>query len=110
MIGSTSKPLVERIENPESDVVSVAHQGAGVPQAWSAAHVSTMPSLSEILINDTDHLIQSHMISIKNVGKKPVTYLMTHKTAPTFNTFESGGDRVNEDDYERAWSIDFEVE
>lgn len=90
MIGSTSKPLVERIENPESDVVSVAHQGAGVPQAWSAAHVSTIPSLSKILINDTDHLIRSHTISIKNVGKKPVTYLMTHKAAPTFNTFESG--------------------
>ncbi|PSN72515.1 subtilase [Corynespora cassiicola Philippines] len=65
----------------------VAQQGAGLLQAWEAAHVTTLLSPSSIMFNDTDYLKSSVSFTITNTENQEVTYNISSVGAATAYTF-----------------------
>jgi hypothetical protein len=61
----------------------VPQQGAGLVQAYDAAHANTLLSVSSISFNDTDHFLSSTNFTISNLGTQEVTYSLSHIGAAT---------------------------
>ncbi|KAF9876801.1 hypothetical protein CkaCkLH20_05647 [Colletotrichum karsti] len=73
----------------------VAQQGAGLVQAWDAAHATTILSSSGISFNDTDNFIGEHTFSVKNTASEEVTYKLGHAKSITVYTFTPGEVQLN---------------
>ncbi|KAI0405448.1 peptidase S8/S53 domain-containing protein [Xylaria palmicola] len=90
LIASTANP---RLYNPGSGNTNlhapVAQVGAGLVQAYDAAYATTLLSKSYLAFNDTDNLDRTLRFSIKNLGKKPVTYKLGSVSAATAYTFSN---------------------
>ncbi|KAI0872073.1 peptidase S8/S53 domain-containing protein [Hypoxylon argillaceum] len=88
LIASTANP---RLYNEGSGAVGlrapVAQVGAGLVQAYDAAYTTTLLSKSYLAFNDTDHLDSTLEFTIKNLGKKAVTYKLGSVGALTAYTF-----------------------
>lgn len=54
-----------------------AQQGAGLVQAYDAAHATTILGVSSISFNDTDHLTSGNF-TIRNLGTDEVTYSLSN--------------------------------
>lgn len=65
----------------------VAQQGAGLIQAYAAAHAKTLLSVSSLGFNDTDHLVPTANFTIKNTGSEAITYALGSVGAATAYTF-----------------------
>ncbi|KDN40500.1 hypothetical protein RSAG8_08120, partial [Rhizoctonia solani AG-8 WAC10335] len=65
---------------------TAAHQGAGLIQVYDAIKNTGYMTPSELLLNDTVYFKKSHKLTIKNTGKRAVTYGLTHVPAGTANT------------------------
>ncbi|KAL7785618.1 subtilisin-like protein [Trichoderma ceciliae] len=72
------------------ELAPVAQQGAGLAQAYKAAHVSTLLSVSNIAFNDTDNFVKKTSFAIKNTGKRSVTYTIGHTPSLTMYTYGNG--------------------
>ncbi|KAI1117033.1 peptidase S8/S53 domain-containing protein [Nemania sp. NC0429] len=88
LIASTANP---RLYNAGSGVSSihapVAQVGAGLVQAYDAAYATTLLSKSYLAFNDTENLERTLKFSIKNLGRKAVTYKLGSVGAATAYTF-----------------------
>jgi len=65
----------------------VPQQGAGTIQAYDAAYVTTLLSVSSLSFNDTDNHVESHNFTIENRGRSSVIYTLGHVGAITAYTF-----------------------
>jgi len=66
----------------------VAQQGAGLIQAYDAAHTTTLLSVSSLSFNDTDHFIQKTNFTIRNLGTEEVSYSLSNMVAATAYTLD----------------------
>ncbi|KAK4097607.1 subtilisin-like protein [Parathielavia hyrcaniae] len=91
VLSATAHPNVFRYGGQSLPVLApVPQQGAGLIQAWDAAHATTLLSLSSLSFNDTDNFNPVQNFSISNTGKSAVTYRLTHVGAATAYTFREG--------------------
>lgn len=72
------------------ELAPVAQQGAGLAQAYKAAHATTFLSVSNIAFNDTDNFVKKTSFAIKNTGKRSVTYTLGHTPSLTMYTYGNG--------------------
>lgn len=84
LISTTAKPITTL---NSTDLEPVAHQGAGIIQAWDAVHSTGIVSTSKFALNDTDNFAGTQKFTIKNGGKEEVTYTLSNQVAASFNTF-----------------------
>ncbi|KAJ8120655.1 hypothetical protein ONZ43_g2690 [Nemania bipapillata] len=88
LIASTANPRLFNTGSGASSLrAPVAQVGAGLVQAYDAAYTTTLLSKSYLAFNDTDHLDKTLQFSIKNLGKKAVTYKLGSIGALTAYTF-----------------------
>ncbi|KAM0265373.1 hypothetical protein ACHAQJ_000215 [Trichoderma viride] len=73
-----------------NELAPVAQQGAGLAQAYAAAHATTLLSVSNIAFNDTDNFVKKTSFAIKNTGKRSVTYTIGHTPTLTMYTYGNG--------------------
>ncbi|KAH7102093.1 subtilisin-like protein [Auriculariales sp. MPI-PUGE-AT-0066] len=69
-----------------SKLESLAHQGAGLVNAFSAISLRTTISPTELSLNDTAHWNGRHTITIKNDADAAQTYQIRHIPAVTVET------------------------
>ncbi|KAL5632826.1 hypothetical protein ACGC1H_005690 [Rhizoctonia solani] len=73
--------------NKTSSLLETAsHQGAGLIQVYDAIKSAGSMIPSELSLNDTVYFRKSQKLTIKNTGKRAVTYELTHVPAGTANT------------------------
>ncbi|KAK4041343.1 peptidase S8/S53 domain-containing protein [Parachaetomium inaequale] len=91
VLSSTARPNLFRLDGQSLPLLApVAQQGAGLLQAWDAAHATTLLSVSSLSFNDTDHFNPVQDFSITNTGKTAVTYSLSNVGAATAYTFRDG--------------------
>jgi hypothetical protein len=73
-----------------NELAPVAQQGAGLAQAYDAAHATTLLSVSNIAFNDTDNFVKKTSFAIKNTGKRSVTYTLGQTPTLTMYTYGNG--------------------
>ncbi|OTB18600.1 hypothetical protein K445DRAFT_346337 [Daldinia sp. EC12] len=89
LVSATAKPKVWFDgETAHNDILApVTQQGAGIVQAWDAAHSYTILSESSISFNDSDHFVGERTFTIQNTASEDVTYFLGHTKALTMYTF-----------------------
>jgi hypothetical protein len=65
-------------------------QGAGLVQAYDAAHTTTIVDVSSLQFNDTAHMAKNLSFTISNKGQAEVTYKLGHSKAATVYAFTEG--------------------
>ncbi|PTB70252.1 subtilisin-like protein [Trichoderma citrinoviride] len=73
-----------------NELAPVAQQGAGLAQAYNAAHTTTLLNVPNIAFNDTDNFVKETSFTIKNTGKQSVTYTIGQTPALTMYTYGNG--------------------
>ncbi|KAJ6443769.1 subtilisin [Purpureocillium lavendulum] len=63
-----------------------AQQGGGLVQAYDAAYATMVIEPSGLAFNDTDNFKKELKFKIQNIGKKEVTYKLSHVSAITMYT------------------------
>ncbi|TQV92777.1 subtilisin [Cordyceps javanica] len=76
---------------PQGAPFSVALQGAGLVQAWNAAHASTIVRPTSLAFNDTDHRVPTLSLSITNGAKSDVQYQLSNVAAELVHTLNEKG-------------------
>jgi subtilisin family serine protease len=61
-------------------------QGAGLIQAYDAAHATALLSVGSISFNDTDNFLESAEFTITNLGDDEITFALSHVPAGTAYT------------------------
>lgn len=84
------KPWNDGTTAHDDILAPVPQQGAGLVQAWDAAHATTILGSTGISFNDSDHFIGEHAFSVKNTAAEEVTYKLGHAKAVTVYTFTPG--------------------
>ncbi|KAF9691272.1 hypothetical protein EKO04_010922 [Ascochyta lentis] len=90
----TSKPLAwhdGKTAHPEI-LAPVAQQGAGIVQAWDAAHTSLEIDVDSLMLNDTEHFVGSHTFSVTNTGSADEIFELKHRKAVTMYTMDPQAD------------------
>lgn len=96
VISATSEPKQWNDGVKAHDILApIPQQGAGLVQAFDAAHVTTILSINGISFNDSDHFVGRHSFSIHNTGAEDVTYVLAHARAATVYTFTPGSATLN---------------
>lgn len=92
LLSSTAKPQapIGSGNNTSGLLASVAQQGAGLVQAYDAAHSTIILGSDGIALNDTDNFVGAQSFSIQNTGSSDVTFTLGHTKAVTMNTFREG--------------------
>ncbi|POS74434.1 serine endopeptidase [Diaporthe helianthi] len=67
-----------------------AQQGSGLVQAYDAAYVTSLLSVSSLSFNDTDNILPVQNFTVFNTGKSSVEYTLGHVGAATGYTLPSG--------------------
>lgn len=84
VISATARPLNWHNGTAPSDILApVAQQGGGLVQAYQAAYATTILSLSNLALNDSDHFIPEHTFTVENIGATDVTYRLGHTKSAT---------------------------
>ncbi|KAK1255727.1 hypothetical protein MKX07_007986 [Trichoderma sp. CBMAI-0711] len=73
-----------------TELAPVAQQGAGLAQAYEAAHTTTLLNVPNIAFNDTDNFVKKTSFTIHNTGKQSVTYSIGQTPALTMYTYGDG--------------------
>ncbi|CAE6418377.1 unnamed protein product [Rhizoctonia solani] len=89
---NTAIPVKQNISD-NSLVETAAHQGAGLLNVYDAVKNTGSLTPAEILLNDTAYFQGTHTLELRNSGKEPVIYTLTHVPAGTANTI--GGIEAN---------------
>lgn len=92
LLSSTAKPQapIGSANNTNGLLASVAQQGAGLVQAYDAAHSTIILSSDGLALNDTDNFAGTQSFSIQNTGSSDVTFTLGHTKAVTMNLFREG--------------------
>lgn len=92
LVSSTAQqlPFYDGTTLYANELAPVAQQGAGLAQAYKAAHASTLLSVPSIAFNDTDNFVRRTSFAIKNTGKRSVTYTIGHTPTLTMYTYGTG--------------------
>ncbi|TFK66528.1 subtilisin-like protease [Pluteus cervinus] len=69
---------------------TLSQQGSGLLQVDRAISTKTLVSPGHLTLNDTEHRVETHIISIKNDGGSPTTYRLGHTPAGTANSVQPG--------------------
>ncbi|KAL7948049.1 subtilisin-like protein [Trichoderma barbatum] len=83
-------PFYDGVTLHANELAPVAQQGAGLAQAYKAAHTTTFLSVPNIAFNDTDNFVKKTSFAIKNTGKRSVTYTIGHTPSLTMYTYGEG--------------------
>lgn len=84
VIASTAKANVFWASDQAYPLLApTAQQGAGLIQAYDAAHAPTVLSVSDLGFNDTDHFVANTTFTISNTGSAEKTYSLTNVRAGT---------------------------
>ncbi|KAF6838423.1 subtilisin-like serine protease pr1c [Colletotrichum plurivorum] len=86
VIVASGKPI--RHYDGTDSLASVAHQGAGLVDAFKVAGYKTTVSPAVLNLNDTDHFQSTHEVKITNSGSESVTYQIFHE--PGITIFSKG--------------------
>jgi hypothetical protein len=90
VLSSTAHPNLYRVGGESLPLLApVPQQGAGLIQAWDAAHATSLLSVSSLSFNDTDNFNPVQNFSISNTGKTAVTYKLSNVGAATVYTFRN---------------------
>ncbi|KAI0775848.1 subtilisin-like protease [Trametes elegans] len=96
-VGRTARTLFEttaqRISSSHTDgdpLQTVTQQGAGLVDAFKAVHAEVIVSPGELITNDTAHFRPVQTFTVKNIGKAPKTFKLSHIPAGTALTFQPG--------------------
>ncbi|KAM0272171.1 hypothetical protein ACHAQH_008849 [Verticillium albo-atrum] len=91
VLASTAKPLpwFDGTTTHEDILAPVPQQGAGMVQAYDAAHATTLVSTSGFSFNDTDNFTPERTFTIENTADEAVTYTLGHAKAVTAYTFNT---------------------
>ncbi|KAI4638974.1 uncharacterized protein J4E78_011040 [Alternaria triticimaculans] len=86
----TSKPLAwhDGTKAYPDILAPVAQQGAGLIQAWNAAHTTLELDVDSLMLNDTEHFVGTRTFSIKNTGSTDEVLDLGHRKAVTVYTFQ----------------------
>ncbi|USP79989.1 serine-type endopeptidase [Curvularia clavata] len=87
----TSKPLAWHDgKTAHPDILApVAQQGAGIVQAWKAAHTTLEIDIDSIMLNDTEHFVSTHTFSVMNSGSADEVLELNHRKAVTLYTMDA---------------------
>ncbi|KIO30673.1 hypothetical protein M407DRAFT_20206 [Tulasnella calospora MUT 4182] len=88
LLESTGEP-VPVSKKPTEPLQTLAQAGAGLLNAYEAAHTKTIVTPTELHLNDTAHSKTSHTITVKNTSNKAQKFKITHMPAGTMNPFDS---------------------
>nr|CUX90926.1 serine peptidase S08 [Flammulina velutipes] len=69
---------------------TVTQQGAGLVNVFDAIYATTIISPTELILNDTAHLVDTFTITISNTGTESKDYTLSDVPAGTALTVESG--------------------
>ncbi|KAJ0329893.1 hypothetical protein COL5a_003721 [Colletotrichum fioriniae] len=95
VISSTSMPAKFHDGRNESQFLApVPQQGSGLIQAYDAARVQTVLSVSSLSFNDTDNFTPMRKFTIRNTSARPIRYELGHTGANTAYTFAAPSDIV----------------
>ncbi|KAK3372245.1 peptidase S8/S53 domain-containing protein [Podospora didyma] len=84
LLASTAKPNLWHDGVRAHDILApVPQQGAGLIQAYDAAHTTTFLSVSSLALNDSNHFVSTTTFEIQNKGTQEVTYQLSHVKAAT---------------------------
>lgn len=90
VIASTANPnLFHNGVAASPFLAPTTQQGAGLIQAYDAAHASAILSVGSISFNDTDNFLESAEFTIRNIGDDEVTFSLSHVPAGTAYTLAS---------------------
>ncbi|KAL0932334.1 Minor extracellular protease vpr 12 [Colletotrichum truncatum] len=93
ILSAHARPVKFNYGTGPSDLIApVPQQGAGLVQAYDAAHASVILSVSSLSFNDTDNFIPELNFTIKNTGSEAVTYELNNIGAATAYSFAAAGD------------------
>ncbi|CAJ2510277.1 Uu.00g061770.m01.CDS01 [Anthostomella pinea] len=88
LLVATAKPQLLNDGTATHGVLApVVQLGAGIVQAYDAAHATTLLSASSLAYNDTDNLVDTLNFTITNLGSEEVTYDLGSVGAATGYTF-----------------------
>ncbi|KAI1818848.1 subtilisin-like protein [Poronia punctata] len=88
LIASTANPGLFNDGNETYGVLApVAQVGAGLIQAYDAAYATTLLSKSYLAFNDTDNLERTLDFTVRNLGRRAVTYKLGSVGAASAYTF-----------------------
>jgi subtilisin family serine protease len=92
----TSKPLAWHDgTTAHPDILApVAQQGAGLVQAWNAAHTTLEVNVNSLMLNDTEHFVGKQTFSISNTGSTDEVLEMGHRKAVTMYTMDPKADEL----------------
>ena len=90
VIASTANPnLFHNGVAASPFLAPTTQQGAGLIQAYDAAHATAILSVGSISFNDTENFLESAEFTIRNTGDDDVTFSLSHVPAGTAYTLES---------------------
>ncbi|KAI2487821.1 peptidase [Pyrenophora tritici-repentis] len=97
MLTHTAKPLAwQDGKTVHPDILApVPQQGAGIVQAWNAAHTTIELDVDSLMLNDTEHFVGTHTFSISNTGSTDEVLKMGHRKAVTMYTMRPNTDNLN---------------
>ncbi|KAI0049847.1 pyrolysin [Auriscalpium vulgare] len=94
-VGLSARSLFESTANTiasdhtdEGPLQTVAQQGAGLVDVYTALHTETLVSPTQLLLNDTAHYQGTQWVTIKNTGKTVKHYTLTHEPAGSALTLQ----------------------
>jgi hypothetical protein len=96
ILTSTAKPLAwhdGKIAHPDI-LAPVPQQGAGIVQVWHAARTTTELNVESLSLNDTDHFVGTHTISVQNTGFNDTVFELGHRKAVTMYAMLQGADTL----------------
>ncbi|EEY16885.1 subtilisin Carlsberg [Verticillium alfalfae VaMs.102] len=91
VLSSTAKPLTwfDGETTHDGVLAPVAQQGAGLVQAYDAAHATTLVDTSGFSFNDTDSFTPKRTFTLENTAAEAVTYTFGHAKAATAYSFSA---------------------
>jgi len=66
----------------------VPQQGAGLVQAYDAAHATSLFSIASLSLNDTEHFVHETTFTVTNLADTATTYDFYHLPAPAADTLD----------------------
>ncbi len=79
---------------PQGVPFSIAYQGAGLVQAWDAAHATTTVCPASLVFNDTDHRVPTLSLRITNTAESEVQYQLSSVHAELVYTLNENGKKA----------------
>lgn len=86
LLQNAAQPIPES-KNVSALLTTLGQAGAGLVDAYSVIHTTTIATPGQPLLNDTANFKGAQTVIIKNVGTDSLTYFMDHEAALTIDTF-----------------------